>query len=757
MSNSRPEEDAEEFDAEESSSLTKEDLAEFKKNITVAQLKAWGGAGEMDMISDAEDLFKNLVSTLGKEAIPKSERKQLKEAFKSNYRLASKKAVAEAAKAAAEAAKAVAEAAKTANKEKISVLISQPCIQRTIRNRNVAFSSTSRMPHVASVSQKQIDGDFLIPVDIEEWATFAADTSLAQLPFGDDILMGVDLWAPLTEFDCGDNEFTSQTNMTVSGLEQIRRYHELDPNLPDIKMYQKEGPWTGGRVDITWTRKMKESDKSKLQLLSSFHEMNAACDSIVFLVHEHKAPKAFPFVPEAGAEFKVDKETGASVSAKYGHRHRSSSQRSSQSSLSSSQSSLPPPPPLPQPDTMEDGKRVFQNLNLVGIWRRFENCDRSDYFFKFVAPICQIFTYMVSNGLKYGIISTFDKTWFCRRDKRGVMQISQAFDACTGRGIDAMRRAYLGIITLALKDPEATGYGLVKGDGTLYQAMKNHSRSTFQKFADTLASNGNEDLDSTISRKFADKFALFCKQKFNGGRQPTRQNAIDAVREVLPLSDEDFYLPLDGKTLHRNSRTIVDRCALSGAPIIVKRWAYSLLPRRPDENDEAKLAMQNERWAYEVTLGSLQGIAIPFLIYAGSYAMMPFVLAVSDEGDSLEQLLMAAADDDERATLLETYFDDAHDALAAIHSCGVLHNDIAARNIVIHPERGVKIIDFESAGECCEDLLAQEEMRELFKIFNRTVTGTPKKTGKKVWRRLSQTLPIPFNNARESKPPMEET
>ncbi|GBG35196.1 Serine/threonine-protein kinase pim-1, partial [Hondaea fermentalgiana] len=525
--------------------------------------------------------------------------------------------------------------------------------------------------------------------------------------------MGVEMWAPLDELDCGDNEFTVQTQMTVSGLEQIRRYHKAAPNVEEIKMYQEEGPWTGGRVDITWTRKMRVSDKSKLQLLSSFHRMNAASDNIVFLVHEHKAPKVFPFVPEIGAEWTTDKETGEQVPVKLGHRHRSSSQNSVSSSQSSVQSY----------DTMDEDKRLFQNLKLVDIWKRFDACHRSSYFFKFVAPICQIFTYMVSSGLKYGVISTFDKTWFCRRDKKGVMEVSQAFDACAGRGLSAVRRAYLGIITLALQDDEATGYGLVTGDSTLYQAMKNHSDATIQKFADTLASDGTQDLDTTISKHFATRFALFCQQRYNGGRQP-RRNAIDALREILPLSGEDFYLPLDGENIHCNSRTIVTRCTLSGASMIVKRWAYSLLPRRPDENDAAKHALQNERRVYEVTLASLQGTAIPFLIYAGSYATMPFVLAVSDEGESLERLLMTAANADERAVLLETYFDAAHDALAAIHSCGVLHNDIAARNIVIHPDRGVKIIDFESAGECCEDLLAQEEMRELFKIFNRTVTGT---------------------------------
>ena len=87
-------------------------------------------------------------------------------------------------------------------------------------------------------------------------------------------------------------------------------------------------------------------------------------------------------------------------------------------------------------------------------------------------------------------------------------------------------------------------------------------------------------------------------------------------------------------------------------------------------------------------LRALQGVAIPFLIFAARCGPVRRLLAVSDEDITLD-LLLEGLDKQGQDELLERHAAGARAALARLHATRVLHNDIATRNIVVHPECAV--------------------------------------------------------------------
>jgi serine/threonine protein kinase len=110
----------------------------------------------------------------------------------------------------------------------------------------------------------------------------------------------------------------------------------------------------------------------------------------------------------------------------------------------------------------------------------------------------------------------------------------------------------------------------------------------------------------------------------------------------------------------------------------------------PDDVNELK----HEAEMYQV-LEPLWGSYVPGLVYHGELERGKFALITTDEGESLateEGFRLAQNGQD----LLRVR---AHEALSLVHDKGVLHGDVALRNIVVDSKYNVKVIDFGRATQ----------------------------------------------------------
>ena len=86
-------------------------------------------------------------------------------------------------------------------------------------------------------------------------------------------------------------------------------------------------------------------------------------------------------------------------------------------------------------------------------------------------------------------------------------------------------------------------------------------------------------------------------------------------------------------------------------------------------------------------LRSLWGKTVPSLVFEGELEDGTFAVITTDEGESIANVEVKKAN---RKSVRK----HAHAALKAVHSNGILHGDVALRNLVIDDNCNVKVIDF---------------------------------------------------------------
>ena len=106
-------------------------------------------------------------------------------------------------------------------------------------------------------------------------------------------------------------------------------------------------------------------------------------------------------------------------------------------------------------------------------------------------------------------------------------------------------------------------------------------------------------------------------------------------------------------------------------------------------------------------LKSLQGDIIPKFIFCGSDFNFLFVFVTTYEGESLK-------DDDDgvaKEKVDETFVFKARDAIICLHQQGVIHGDVAKRNILQRKDGKAIWIDFE-LSKLKEDFENEEEFKQ---------------------------------------------
>ena len=139
-----------------------------------------------------------------------------------------------------------------------------------------------------------------------------------------------------------------------------------------------------------------------------------------------------------------------------------------------------------------------------------------------------------------------------------------------------------------------------------------------------------------------------------------------------------------------------------------------------DKDFEGVASLEHEANMYN-QLVDMWGRYIPSKVFSGPMAIGRSGLATTYEGQSLDS---NALDFDLSKTELKNKATIV--ALQALHNHGVLHGDIALRNIVVNPDtRSVKLIDIGSAKKVGSDKeKMQSEMNLLSTLMDNRLSGS---------------------------------
>ncbi|KAG0281992.1 hypothetical protein BGZ97_009190 [Linnemannia gamsii] len=278
--------------------------------------------------------------------------------------------------------------------------------------------------------------------------------------------------------------------------------------------------------------------------------------------------------------------------------------------------------------------------NLVGDYEAQEQSGASE------GPgdhLRQAFGYMRLNGYRYGILSTYEQTWFLKRGNRDVdndLEVSPtiAFD----RSEPTLLQCYLWFIRLADSDPRPLD---PPTDTELSKMIKDKERRQ-KKRKQTRESNR--------------------KNKSNKKNKPAkdRLSSIFGLNRTQ-LADRMILPAFDSMSLiSRGEHAQTYKASWGGHDVVVKKC---------DIRNQGPVVeeLRHEARVYQV-LRTLQGRYIPKLRFAGVADGMEMILVTDFVGSEVSHKRLDDSD-------LEKIWA----ALSAIHDLGVVHGDIRPQNIVV--------------------------------------------------------------------------
>jgi len=284
---------------------------------------------------------------------------------------------------------------------------------------------------------------------------------------------------------------------------------------------------------------------------------------------------------------------------------------------------------------------------------------------KTIEVITQMYTYMSFEKLKYGVLSTYNKTWFFRRPGSGYPNTLEIF----------------GPVTLAHTGP------------TLFQALMyilDRREDTFKHDSPFKKMNSTQILSPSQSTDRGSPTPA----KQNGSPLPFlslvtesnehRSNPSGMVEyDITPDHFEDA-LPLGSGKFGS-----VYQISYHGQQVAAKIIDVS--------SEECAESVRRELSAYS-RLTEFQGNYVPRLLGIGQYGPLVFLVE-----EPIPFRIQNPAPADVKL--------DALTALRKIHSKGVLHGDISKDNLMMREDGAVVVLDF-GHSEIVENLTEMKEMGE---------------------------------------------
>jgi hypothetical protein len=298
------------------------------------------------------------------------------------------------------------------------------------------------------------------------------------------------------------------------------------------------------------------------------------------------------------------------------------------------------------------------------------------------SPLTQIFVYSCAMQSRYCVLTTGQYTWFIQR-RDADLDISRGFQPSDTN--PSLAQAWVTFVNLAVTNRE-----------------KVPSPEHAKQFVTMLVGKRDKSAKqgaATRARNKAKKQASSCggSSTCDGGASDSTQLPLESIS--CDFSPTESYGPLNHGVAYRNR--------IHGFDSVIK-----IVDASKDSDGEAGL--EREADMYE-ELSDLWGKTIPSMVFSGPISLGRYSLATTYEGKSLDDPLL-----DVRMGRNELKR-KACDALKTLHQHGMLHGDVALRNVVVDPAtKSVKLIDLGSATEVGSDKNKMAtEMRTLSELVDK--------------------------------------
>ncbi|KAF9579955.1 hypothetical protein BGW38_003580, partial [Lunasporangiospora selenospora] len=262
--------------------------------------------------------------------------------------------------------------------------------------------------------------------------------------------------------------------------------------------------------------------------------------------------------------------------------------------------------------------------------------------------VTQLYGYMLLNGYRFGVLSTFEQTWFFIREGEGGNNLVASPAIAFDRTEPSLLQCYLWFIRLANAD-ERIPNPLSDSEVELILGDEGQPEDDKQEQDDSDYKPKTSRLKKAIS-------TLISPRK-------TRSSSRTTARVLVPgFSDMQLISHDEGAQTYR--------ATWKGYDVVVKKcdiWNQHLVME--ELKHEARVYQQ---------LRSIQGRYIPRLRMAGVADGMEMVLVTDHVGTDVSQERLDARDQEKIRA-----------ALCAIHDQGVVHGDIQPHNILVKRNNGL--------------------------------------------------------------------
>ncbi|KAK3805481.1 MAG: hypothetical protein J3Q66DRAFT_393293 [Benniella sp.] len=315
----------------------------------------------------------------------------------------------------------------------------------------------------------------------------------------------------------------------------------------------------------------------------------------------------------------------------------------------------------------------------------------------------QVYGYMCLNSLRYGILSTYEQSWFLRRHD-DILSISRAVHKADLH--PSVLKSHMYIMDLIKEEhtspcPVHSIYpGGQAGDSGSISGRSQHAPSNTPQGQNQRGGSSGRSIhgpSNNPQRQYQrGSTPIYMYNKHRGTSKishPFKRIAPKPAVYNWLFSFSDFSIQ---DVLGQGRSGKVYRARWGDEDIAVKICDLNKNPSCEDD-------LRNELDTYHV-LRHLQGTYVPRLKFSG-YDSGLFALGMEIAGRPLDPSKLTHTD---RSTIL--------DGLYHIHRYGVIHNDLRCANILVSQDEGalqVKFVDFADSKRTFD---VREQEREMFKL-----------------------------------------
>mmetsp|Transcript_33897 Transcript_33897/g.54917 ORF Transcript_33897/g.54917 Transcript_33897/m.54917 type:complete len:503 (+) Transcript_33897:167-1675(+) len=293
---------------------------------------------------------------------------------------------------------------------------------------------------------------------------------------------------------------------------------------------------------------------------------------------------------------------------------------------------------------------------------------------KLCKVVMQVYSQMSVNKLKYGVMSTYNKTWFFKRPGPSGANIFEVYGPVLATS-EAPFTHFQALKFLLERDD----YRHHSTFSSPSKGIKLRLRSA-ESFPTSNDSTGNNRGNGSVSAS---------SEVSDSNRvhdSPSKLRRVEAAEDVSPSNLELDISPddlVDVSFLGEGRCGSVVRTVIDGTLVAVKVIDLMNVEGAWDE-------LRNEVEAYKLLEGC-QGDVVPSFYGSSLYGPLGFLVMEVIIGDPLSDVVVGSCDK-------EDMYKKALHALQAVHEKGVLHGDIRLENFILRRDGKVVLLDFGHCG-----------------------------------------------------------